>query len=61
MSGVLLGRLPGVDNDLDLNPALFGLLKQLEFLRAYCAEHSSKSFSNAAQALYKRLRREGAT
>lgn len=61
MSGVLLSRPPGVDEGLNLNPASFGLLKQLEFLREFCAGNPSEDFSDAVLALYKRLRKEGAT
>ena len=61
MSGILLGRPPGVDEGLDLSPSTFGLLKQLEFLRGYCAQHPMEDFSDAGTALYKRLRSEGGT
>ncbi len=60
MSGILHGRPPGVDEGLDLNPSTFGLLKQLEFLRDHCAQHPIDGFSNAVEALYKRLRKENA-
>ena len=58
MSGILLSRPAGVDEDLDLNPFTFGLLLQLDFLRSQCAQKQSQSFSDAAEALYKRLRSE---
>src|SRR5215211_3383584 len=61
MSGLLIGRPPGVDVGLDLNPSTFPLLKQLEFLRDYCDQHPSAGFADAVQTLYKRLREEGAT
>ncbi len=61
MSGVLLSRPPGVDEGLNLNPADFGLLKQLEFLREFCAATPSEDFSDGVLALYKRLQKEGAT
>lgn len=59
MSGILLGRPPGVDEQLDLNPTTFGLIKQLNFLEAQCATDVSLDFSGAVEALYKRLRQEG--
>jgi len=61
MSGVLLGRPAGVDEGLDLLPSTVPLLKQLEFLREYCDQNPSESFSNAVLSLYKRLRSEGKT
>jgi hypothetical protein len=61
MSGVLLSRPPGVDAGLDLNPATFGLISQLHFLEDHCAKNTSLDFSDAVEALYKRLRREGGT
>jgi hypothetical protein len=61
MSGILLGRPPGVDEGLDLNPAAFGLISQLDFLERHCAGNTSADFGDAVEALYKRLRREGKT
>lgn len=61
MSGILISRPAGVDEGLDLIPSTFPLLKQVEFLREYCWQHSDDSFSDAVVVLYKRLRREGAT
>ena len=61
MSGILLSRPPGVDEDLNLNPATFDLTTQLHFLRDYCAENKSANIADAIKALYKRLRREGNT
>jgi hypothetical protein len=61
MSGILLGRPPGVDEGLDLNPATFGLVRQLEFLEGHCAGDASADFADAVEALYKRLRKEGKT
>lgn len=61
MSGILLSRPPGVDEGLDLNPATFGLINQLDFLKNHCAKNTSSDFSDAVEALYKRLRREGKT
>jgi hypothetical protein len=61
MSGILLGRPPGVDVGLDLDPPTFGLLKQLQFLEDYCGKNASQNFANGVEALYKRLRQEGKT
>ena len=58
MSGILMGRPPGVDQGLDLNPPTFDMINQLHFLRDYCAENTSANFADAVEALYKRLRRE---
>jgi hypothetical protein len=61
MSGILLSRPPGVDEGLDLNPATFGLISQLHFLEDHCVKNTSLDFSDAVEALYKRLRQEGKT
>jgi hypothetical protein len=61
MSGILSSRPPDVDEDLDLNPATFGLIDQLQFLEDRCAENASLDFSDAVETLYKRLRQEGKT
>ena len=61
MSGILLGRPAGVDDGLDLSPPGFSLLNQLKFLEDYCAGNASMDFSDAVEALYKRLRMEGKT
>ena len=61
MSGILLSRPPGVDEGLDLNPANFGLINQLNFLEDYCAKSPSLDFSDAVEALYKQLRQESKT
>jgi hypothetical protein len=59
MSGILLGRPAGVDDGLDLDPPTLGLLDQLKFLESFCASGASMDYSDAVEALYKRLRREG--
>ena len=59
MSGVLLSRPAGVDEALDLNPTTFGLLDQLHFLEDHCARNPSADFSDAVEALYKHLRKQG--
>jgi hypothetical protein len=61
MSGILIGRPPVVDEGLDLNPATFGLRSQLEFLRDHCHQHPAEGVSDAAIALYKRLRAQART
>jgi len=61
MSGILLGRPPGVDVGLDLDPPTFGLLKQLQFLEDYCVQNAPQNFADGVEALYKRLRQEGKT
>lgn len=61
MSGIILSRPAGVDEGLDLNPATFGLVNQLHFLEDHCAKNASLDFSDAVEALYKRLRLEGKT
>ena len=61
MSGIILSRPPGVDEDLDLAPSTFALVSQLHFLEDHCARDVSLDFSDAVEALYKRLRQEGKT
>ncbi|CAN5502669.1 hypothetical protein BH10PSE11_BH10PSE11_13060 [soil metagenome] len=61
MSGIILSRPPGVDEGLDLNPATFDLVTQLRFLEDHCARNEALDFSEAVEALYKRLRLEGKT
>jgi hypothetical protein len=61
MSGIILSRPPGVDEGLDLNPATFDLITQLRFLEDHCARNEALDFSEAVEALYKRLRLEGKT
>ncbi|WP_371422579.1 hypothetical protein [Tardiphaga sp.] len=61
MSGIILSRPPGVDEGLDLNPVTFDLINQLHFLEDHCARNVALDFSNAVEALYKRLRQEGKT
>ena len=61
MSGIILSRPPGVDQGLDLAPKTFDLVSQLHFLEDHCARNASLDFSDAVEALYKRLRLEGKT
>jgi hypothetical protein len=58
MSGILVGTPVGVDEDLDLTPPTFPLLKQVEYLLDYCAQRPSEDFSDAVVALYTVLRKE---
>lgn len=50
-----------MDEGLDLNPATFDLVTQLRFLEDHCARNEALDFSEAVEALYKRLRLEGKT
>lgn len=59
MSGALIRAPEGVDDDLDLSPPSFPLLKQVDFLRAYCADHPDQDYLDAARALYRRMRPNG--
>ena len=61
MSGIILSRPPGVDQGLDLAPKTFDLISQLHFLEDHCARNTAPDFSDAVEALYKRLRLEGKT
>lgn len=56
MSGLLIRAPAGKDEDLDLMPPQFPLLKQAEFLRSYCSKHAGEDFSDAVNTLYRTLR-----
>jgi len=56
MSGILLSRPPGIDAGLDLNPATFNLINQLQFLETYCAQRTSANFADAVEELRRALR-----
>lgn len=56
MSGLLIRAPAGKDEDLDLMPPQFPLLKQAEFLRTYCSKHADEDFSDAVNTLYRTLR-----
>ena len=58
MSAILLTRPPGVDEGLDINPPSFRIDKQMEFAIAECRAMPQRTFSDAVEALYKRLRFE---
>lgn len=61
MSSIILSRPPSVDQGLDLAPKTFDLVSQLHFMEDHCARNASLDFSDAVEALYKRLRLEGKT
>ncbi len=61
MSGIISSRPVGVDEGLDLAPATFDLIRQLQFVEDHCARNVTLDFSDAVAALYKRLRQEGKT
>ena len=56
MSGILIRSPPGVDEGLQLNPPTFSLLKQVEFIRRYCAENPDRDYSEGVRELYLALR-----
>ncbi|MCR4524429.1 MULTISPECIES: hypothetical protein [Bosea] len=56
MSGLLLRAPPGKDEDLDLAPDLYPLLKQAEFLRNFCTRNPDVDFSDGVNNLYRMLR-----
>ena len=58
MSGVLMRAPPGVDEGLELNPPAFPLLRQIEFLRSFCARNPDKDYSDGVIELYRALRIE---
>jgi hypothetical protein len=59
MSGILLSRPPGVDDNLDLMPPGTPLLAQLQFLRERCKRAPEEGFADAVEDLYKHLRKSG--
>ncbi len=56
MSGLLLRAPPGKDEDLDLEPDVYPLLKQAEFLRDFCTRNPDADFSDGVNDLYRMLR-----
>ena len=56
MSGLLLRAPPGKDEDLDLEPAVYPLLKQARFLRDFCTRNPDADFSDGVNDLYRTLR-----
>lgn len=56
MSGLLIRAPAGKDEDLDLMPPAFPLLKQAEFLRRFCSQNTDADFSDGVNTLYRTLR-----
>lgn len=56
MTGLLIRAPAGRDEDLDLAPPSFPLLKQAEFLRTFCMRDQSADFSDGVNSLYRTLR-----
>lgn len=55
MTGPLIRAPAGRDEDLDLTPPSFPLLKQAEFLRTFCARNQAADFSDGVNSLYRTL------
>ena len=56
MSGLLIRAPEGKDEDLDLMPPAFPLLKQAEFLRGFCSQNIDADFTDGVNTLYRTLR-----
>lgn len=56
MSGLLWRAPPGKDEDLDLMPEAYPLLKQAEFLRSFCERNPGADYSDGVTELYLTLR-----
>lgn len=56
MSGLLLRAPQGKDEDLDLDPDVYPLLRQAEFLRSFCTRNPDADFSDGVNDLYRTLR-----
>lgn len=56
MTGLLIRAPAGRDENLDLAPPSFPLLKQAEFLRTFCARSQGADFSDGVNSLYRTLR-----
>lgn len=56
LSGLLIRAPAGVDENLDLTPPGFPLLRQAEYLRNFCATQPKLEFPDAVQELYRTLR-----
>lgn len=56
MSGLLIRAPAGKDEDLDLTPPAFPLLKQAIFLRTFCATNSDADYTDGVNTLYRTLR-----
>ena len=60
LSGILVAMPAGVDENVDLKPPTYPLLRQIEYLLEYCGQRPSEDYSDAVADLYKTLRRESA-
>jgi hypothetical protein len=56
MSGLLVRSPPGKDEDLNLQPPSVPLMRQADFLQAYCRMNADSQYSVAVQTLYRSLR-----
>jgi hypothetical protein len=56
LSGLLWRAPPGKDEDLDLMPEAYPLLKQAEFLRNFCERNPGADYSDGVTELYRTLR-----
>jgi len=56
LSGLLIRAPVGVDENLDLTPPSFPLLRQAQYLREFCAAQPKLDFPEAVQELYRTLR-----
>jgi hypothetical protein len=58
MSGILIAMPAGIDENLDLKPPTYPLVKQIEYLLNYCRQRASEDYSDAVLDLYRTLRKE---
>lgn len=56
MSGLLIRAPSGKDENLDLMPPAFPLLKQAELLRNFCLRNRDADFTDGVNTLYRTLR-----
>lgn len=56
LSGLLIRAPVGVDENLDLTPPSFPLLRQAQYLREFCAAQPKLDFPEVVQELYRTLR-----
>ena len=59
MSAILMTRPTGIDEGLNLSPEQMPLSSQVAFLKQQCESAPDRSFSEAVEALYRRLREIG--
>lgn len=55
MSGILLSAPAGVDEGLSLTPAALPIRAQLSFVKAFCEQFPSASYSDSVETLYRAL------